>query len=61
MMNHDIMLCADRDVHCPKCCFYAELSKNYADNRNDFMHQPVLVGHLRGTRLCPLKKTEVKE
>ena len=60
-MNRDIMLCADRDEHCPRHCSFVAIGETYADNRNDFMHQLVLVWHLRGTRLCPLKKTEVKE
>ena len=58
---HDMVLCADRDEHCPKCCFYVEMGETYAANRNDFMHQSVSMGHLRGTSWCPLKKTEAKE
>ena len=59
-MNHDMTLCADRDEHCPKCCFYDELSQNYAENRNDFMHEPISWAHFRGMFGCPREKTEVK-
>lgn len=53
-MNHDYAHCLDYTKDCPKECFRAELQRDIAENRSEFVGVPMTYAHLRGKEECEL-------